>query len=75
MLKSAKWYEEKQETPISEDTIRTTLVKMQVSLIKQADNYFYLRSKTTEQTHQLLKAVSAKPIPDLFPKRQIIKYL
>ena len=66
---------EKQEIPLSEDTIRETLVKMQVSLIKQADHYFYLRSKATEQTHQLLKAVSAKPIPDLFPKHQIIKYL
>jgi len=65
----------KQGIPLSEDTIRTTLVKMQVSLIKQADNYFYLRSKTTEQTHQLLKAVSAKPIPDLFPKQQIVNYL
>jgi hypothetical protein len=75
LLINLKMRLEKQGIPPSEDAIRSTLVKMQVSLIKQADNYFYLRSKTTEQTNHLLKVISVKPIPDLFPKQQIVKYL
>jgi len=75
LLINLKMRLEKQDTPLSEENIRTGLVKMQLSLIKQANNCFYLRSKPTDHTHQLLKAVSAKPLPDLFPKGQIISYL
>ena len=75
LLINLKMRLEKQGTPLSENEIRTTLIKMQMSLIKQADNYFYLRSKPTAHTHELLKAVSEKSIPDLIPKQQIIKYL
>jgi transposase len=75
LLINLKMRLEKQGTPLSEENIRSTLTKMQLSLIKQGDNYFYLRSKSTEQTHQLLKSVSKKAPPDLFPKDQIINYL
>jgi hypothetical protein len=75
LLINLKMRLEKQGAPLSEETIRTTLVKMQMSLIKQAENYFYLRSKPTEHTHEVLRAVSVKPIPDLIPKQQIINCL
>ena len=65
----------KQGTPLTEQTIRTHLSKMQVSLVKQADQYFYLRSKASETSQQLLRAVAEKNLPDLFGKDQIIKYL
>lgn len=65
----------KRGTPLTEQTIRAHLSKMQVSLVKQAEQFFYLRSKTTEISQTLLQAVSEKGLPDLFPKEQIIKYL
>lgn len=65
----------KKGVALSEQAIRDQLDKMQLSLIKQGDNYFYLRSKLTEQARQLLSAVAEKPLPDLFPKDQEIKYL
>ena len=65
----------RQGTPLTEQTIRTHLSKMQVSLVKQADQYFYLRSKTSEISQQLLQAVAEKNLPDLLSKEQIIKYL
>lgn len=62
-------------TPLTEQTIRTHLAKMQISLVKQADQYFYLRSKNSEISQKLLQTVAEKDLPDLFPKNQIIKYL
>lgn len=65
----------KQGTPLTEQAIRTHLSKMQVSLVKQADQYFYLRSKATQTSQYLLQAVAEKDLPDLFPKDQLIKHL
>ncbi|MFY0655114.1 MAG: IS1634 family transposase [Cyclobacteriaceae bacterium] len=65
----------RQGTPFSEQTIRTHLSKMQVSLVKQANQYFYLRSKVTEIVQKILQAVAEKNLPDLFYKDQIFKYL
>ena len=59
----------------SEQTIRDHLSKMQVSLVNQGGNLFYLRSRKTEISQQLLQAVSEKDLPDLFPKDQVTKYL
>ena len=61
--------------PLSEQTIRDHLGKMQLSLVKQGEKYFYLRSKLTETSQKLLAAVAEKSLPDLFPKDHIIKYL
>lgn len=66
---------EKQGTPLTEQVIRKALDNMQVSLIKQEDRYFYLRSKSNQTTDQLLKAVGEKNLPDLLSKNQIINYL
>lgn len=66
---------QRQGTPLSEQTIRRALDHMQVSLVKQADRYYYLRSKSSETTNHLLKAMGEKGLPDLFSKDQIINYL
>jgi transposase len=65
----------KKGTPMSENQIRKSLTRMQVSLVKQSENYFYLRSKLDTDQQNLLAAVAEKGLPDLFPKYQIIKYL
>lgn len=75
LLNHLKLRLDKQGNPLSEHTIRKALGKMQVSLIRQADSYFYLRSSSSEHIQQLLKAVSQKNFPDLFSKDQIINYL
>ena len=58
----------KQGTPMSENQIRETLDKMQVSLIRQGDNQFYMRSKLSESARQMLQVVGEKPLADLFAK-------
>ncbi|MFP4095973.1 MAG: hypothetical protein ACLFUB_15925 [Cyclobacteriaceae bacterium] len=66
---------DRQQTPMSEGPIRKALDQMQVSLIRQKDQYYYLRSKQSGQTTQLLKAVAEKGLPDLISKVRIINYL
>ena len=65
----------KNNTPLSEDQIRKTLDQMQLSLVDQAGQQYFLRSRQTPQTGDMLKVLGAKPLPDMFPNDQIIKYL
>jgi len=66
---------QKKGVNFSEKTIRKTLERMQMSLIKQGKKEFYLRSKVTEEAATLLNKVGKKPPPALFPKSQITNYL
>jgi len=65
----------KNKTPLSENSIRSALDKMQLSLIEQAEQQYYLRSKQTPQITDLITALALKPLPDTILKDQIIKYL
>lgn len=65
----------KRGTPMSENKIRKTLVKMQMSLISQDDKRYYLRSNTSEQAKQIMKIVSIREIPDLIPESAIRQYI
>jgi transposase len=65
----------KNNTPLTENQLRKTLGQMQLSLVEQAGQQYYLRSKQTTQTHDMLKALGSKPLPDMFLNNQIIKYL
>lgn len=65
----------KNKTPLTENAIRNTLDKMQLSLIEQAGEQYYLRSKQSPQTAELLQALALKALPDTILKDQIIKYL
>lgn len=65
----------KQGTPQSENQIRQNLIKMQMSLVAQNDNEYYLRSKTTEGARQIMKALSIKELPDLIPRQVIHLHL
>lgn len=59
----------------SENDIRMMLAKMQVSLITQNENKFYLRSAMDEQTNRMLSALKLKPMPDLVHNTLINRYL
>jgi len=65
----------KNNTNLTEDHIRSTMDKMQLSLVKQGNQQYYLRSKQTKHTADLLQSLSIKPLPDILCKDQIIKYL
>jgi transposase len=65
----------KNNTPLSENQIRKALDQMQLSLVDQAGQQYYLRSKQTGHTTDILRVLGAKPLPDMFPNDQIIKYL
>lgn len=65
----------KQGTPQSENEIRKNLIKMQMSLITQNEQQYYLRSKTEEGSKQIMKAMSIREIPDLIPQQSINQYM
>lgn len=65
----------KQGTPQSENQIRKNLIKMQMSLISQNNNEYYLRSKTEEGTKQIIRVLHIREIPDLIPGATINQYL
>jgi len=65
----------KQNTPQSENQIRKNLINMQMSLISQNDHEYYLRSKTTEGSKQIMKILSIRELPDLIPKEKISQYM
>ncbi|MFN8256744.1 MAG: hypothetical protein U0W24_13700 [Bacteroidales bacterium] len=62
-------------TPQSENQIRKSLVKMQMSLVAQNGKEYYLRSKTEQGAKQIMNALSIKEIPDFIPQRAINQYL
>jgi len=63
------------ETPLTENQIRKSLMKMQVSLLKQDKKEYYLASKTPENAHKIMKALRIRSLPDLIPKEAINTYL
>ena len=65
----------KLNTPQSENQIRKNLLKMQMSLITQNEEEFYLRSNTTDGAKQIMRALSIKEIPDLIPRSNMSQYL
>jgi transposase len=62
-------------TPQSENQIRKSLIKMQISLISQNENQYYLRSQIKEGANQIMKVLSIRKIPDLIPLKSINQYL
>jgi transposase len=63
------------ETPLTENNIRKSLMKMQVSLLTQDKKEYYLTSKTPEGAHKIMKALRIRSIPDLIPRLAINNYL
>lgn len=61
--------------PLSEDQIRYNLIRMQMSLVTQNDQEYYLRSRTEEGAKQIMKALSIRELPDLFPRKVLSQYV
>jgi len=59
----------------TEAQLRRHLDKMQLSLVQQGNNLFYLRSNLDETSKAILQKAGVKPIPNVFPKDNIINYL
>ncbi|MCK4465134.1 MAG: IS1634 family transposase, partial [Bacteroidales bacterium] len=62
-------------TPQSENQIRKSLIKMQMSLISQNNKEYYLRSSTTEGARQIMRVLNIREIPDLILKKSMSQYL
>lgn len=75
LLSSLQLRLQKKHYPLSENTLRKLIAKMQLSHIRNGKREFYLRSKNCDQTRSLLHRLGIKPIPAIIPKELIIKYL
>lgn len=65
----------KQNINLSENQIRKAICGMQLSLIQQGKESYYLRSALTLEQEQILKTLKIKELPDMIHKSHINKYL
>jgi transposase len=75
LLTNLKLQLEKQQMNLSENKIRKALCEMQLSLIQQENEQYYLRSTLTPQQEQILKVLKIKELPDMIHKPHINRYL
>jgi transposase len=60
---------------VSENQLRKNLDRMQVSLVKQKNELFYLRSANKNDIPAIVNKLGLKRIPNILPKQQITSYL
>jgi transposase len=60
---------------LSEKQIRKALDSMQVSHIKNNDNYFYLRSANGPNVDAIINRMGLKKLPNIVPQQQVSTYL
>jgi transposase len=75
LLTNLKLQLEKQGINLSENKIRKLISEMQLSLIQQGNEQYYLRSILNEEQLQILKVLKIKELPDMIHKPHISKYL
>ena len=63
------------EYKLSENQIRETLCKMQLSLIENDGEEFYLRSNLNDNMKKILSTLKLKRIPDFTQKKAINQYI
>lgn len=66
---------EKVNSKMSEQQLRQIIDQMQVSLVKQEENQFYLRSKMDDTTRVLLNKMGLKPLPNILPMAKMNQYI
>ena len=59
----------------SENHIRKSLDKMQLSLVEQDGGKYYMRSTNNEEIETILKVLKLKEIPDFIPESSIKDYI
>lgn len=60
---------------LSESQIRKALDNMQVSFIKNKEDYFYLRSANKEHIDAIINRMGLKKLPNIIPQQEIKNYL
>ncbi len=60
---------------VTENQLRSLLDKMQVSLVKSQDHYFYLRSNLPDEVRNILNKLGLKQLPNILPQKEIVHYL
>lgn len=65
----------KSNVNLSENHIRKALDCMQVSLIKNNDDHFYLRSVNKENIDTIINRMGLKKLPNIIPALEISKYM
>ena len=60
---------------LSEDKIRATLSKMQLSLIDNDGQQMYLRANLTDDMKKILRTLKIKRIPDIAKKNDLNNYI
>ena len=60
---------------LSENQIRKALDYMQVSLIKNNEDHFYLRSANKENIDAIINRIGLKKLPNIIPQSEINNYL
>lgn len=60
---------------LSEKQIRKALDSMQVSFIKNNDEFFYLRSANQESVDALINRMGLRKIPNITPQKEIESYI
>ena len=58
-----------------EQYLRKALDSMQVSHIKNNDNYFYLRSANGPNVGAIINRTRVKKLPNIVPRQQVNDYL
>lgn len=75
MAYTALSYMLRKQSGWSENKLRRVLESMQVSLVEQTGQQFYLRSAQTQDTEELIKNLEIKPMPEMIVKQLINSYL
>jgi hypothetical protein len=60
---------------LSESQIRKALDNMQVSFIKNKEDYFYLRSANKENIDAIVNRMGLKKLPNIIPQQEIKNYI
>ena len=61
--------------PITERELRKALDTMQLSLIKNNDDFFYLRSANKDHVDMLVNRMGLRKLPNIIPKGEIKNYV
>lgn len=61
--------------PLTEKQLRTAMDGMQVSYIKNKDDFFYLRSSNRTNIDTIVNRMGLKKLPNIIPSKEIISYL
>ena len=65
----------KSNVSLSENQIRKALDTMQVSLIKNNEDYCYLRSANKDNVDVMINRIGVKKLPNIIPKKEIQNYI